>query len=150
MYQNLIIGCLTIAVNVVVQCFVLSFVLRALFVLEKREAIRPTLVLTSSLLIGVMLIILIGNVLQMTLWAGLFIALGEFNDFSTAFYHSMVNFTTLGYGDLVMSKAARMLGAFEAANGVLMFGLTTGFLYTVLSALMRRAWDVRLSQDGQP
>ena len=58
----------------------------------------------------------------------------------------MVNFATLGYGDIVLSAKWRLLGALEAVNGVLMFGLTTGFLYTVLRALMQRAWDDRLDQ----
>jgi hypothetical protein len=79
----------------------------------------------------------------------LFFACGEFADFATAFYHSAVNFSTLGYGDLVMSEQRRLLGALEAANGVLMFGLTTGVLYTVLNALMRRAWERRPGRDGE-
>jgi hypothetical protein len=95
-----------------------------------------------------MLIILAGNLLQITLWAALFLAYGEFVDFATAFYHSVVNFTTLGYGDLVMSEERRLLGALEAANGVLMFGLTTGFLFAVLYDLMQREWDRRISQDA--
>lgn len=64
---------------------------------------------------------------------------------SIAFYHSTVNFTTLGYGDMVMNDSRRLLGALEAANGVLMFGLTTGFLYSVLNIFLRRAWDQQKS-----
>jgi hypothetical protein len=94
----------------------------------------------------VLMIILAGNLLQMTLWAGLFVLCGEFHDFPVAFYHSAVNFTTLGYGDVVMSQGKRLLGALEAANGVMMFGLTTSLLYTVLGALVRRAWESRTSQ----
>jgi len=93
-----------------------------------------------------MLILLVGNLLQIALCSGLYSAFGEFDDFSTAFYHSVVNFTTLGYGDLVMSEERRLLGAFEAANGVLMFGLTTSVLFAVLNALMRRAWDRQVAQ----
>ena len=48
---------------------------------------------------------------------------------------------TLGYGDIVMSEKRRLLGALEAANGVLMFAPTTGFLYTILSGLLQRYWD---------
>jgi hypothetical protein len=58
----------------------------------------------------------VGNRLQMALWAGLFLVLGEFPTFETAFYHSVVNFTTLGYGDVVMSEEKRLLGALEAAK----------------------------------
>jgi hypothetical protein len=76
-----------------------------------------------------------GHLLQFSTWALLFIAIGEFNDFGTAFYHSTVNFTSLGYGDIVMSESWRLLGALEAANGVLMFGLTAGLVLSVMDKL---------------
>ena len=79
---------------------------------------------------------------------GLFFVFGEFTDFATAFYHSVVNFTTLGYGDLVMSEDGRLVGALEAANGVLMFGLTTAILFAVLDALIKRAMASRLRWTG--
>jgi len=67
----------------------------------------------------------------------LFVQLGEFTDFELAFYHSVVNFTSLGYGDIIMSEKWRLLGALEAANGILMFGLTTGALLSVMTRLLR-------------
>ena len=148
MSENLIIGCVTMAFCVALQCLVVGILFDILLNLEKR-LIKTTLFGVSSLLIALMLIMLAGNLLQITLWAALFFACGEFTDFATAFYHSVVNFSTLGYGDLVMSEQRRLLGALEAANGVLMFGLTTGVLYTVLNALMRRAWERRPGRDGE-
>ena len=62
--------------------------------------------------------------------------LGEFSDFATAFYHSMVNFASLGYGDIVMSERWRLLGAIEACNGVLMFGLSAGTMLSVMTFLL--------------
>jgi hypothetical protein len=86
----------------------------------------------------VMLSLLFGHVVQVTIWAGVFQYVGEFPDFPTAFYHSMVNFASLGYGDLVMSERWRLLGAIEASNGVLMFGLSAGFIMAVLFPLFAR------------
>ena len=137
------------AVCLSLQCVVVGALLDVLIVLEKRGFIRLTIIGVSSLLVAVMLIMLAGNLIQITLWAGLFFAFNEFADFATAFYHSVVNFATLGYGDIVMSDKRRLLGALEAANGVLMFGLTTGFLYTILSALLQRYYDEKLGQDGE-
>jgi hypothetical protein len=96
-----------------------------------------------------MLIMLAGNIIQITIWAGLFYSYGEFKEFATAFYHSVVNFATLGYGDIVMSEKRRLLGALEAANGVLMFTLTAGFLYTVLSGVLERYWDEQIGQTSE-
>ena len=76
----------------------------------------------------VMLLTLLGNFVQMAIWAALFMLLGEFDDFATALYHSGVNFATLGYGDIVMSERWRLLGPLEAANGILMFGVSTAVM----------------------
>ncbi len=149
MSGNLMIGLVSMAVCLAIQCVIIGAALRLLIVLEKRGGIRLKLIWVSSLLTAVMLIMLAGSLIQMTIWAGLFFAFGEFTDFSTAFYHSVVNFATLGYGDIVMSDKRRLLGALEAANGVLMFGLTTGFMYTILSGLLRRYWDKHLGQDAE-
>ena len=148
MHGNLILGCVTMAVCLAIQCVVVSILLHFLLVLEEKQIIRPTLMWMSFILIAVMLIMLAGNLLQISFWAGLFFVCGEFENFATAFYHSAVNFTTLGYGDLVMSESRRLLGALEAANGVLMFGLTTSFLFVVLSELVKREWSKRVGPDA--
>ena len=137
------------SVCLAIQCLFVSIMTDILLHRERKQTIKTTLVGMSSLLLKVMLIMLVGNLLQITIWGGVFIACGEFKDFAIAFfYHSVVNFTTHGYGDLVMSEKRRILGALEAANGVLMFGLTTSFLFVVLNELMDREWTKRLSKAG--
>ena len=48
--------------------------------------------------------LLTGHLAQMAVWAAAFVAAGQFETFTVAFYHSAVNYTTVGYGDMVMSK----------------------------------------------
>lgn len=76
----------------------------------------------------IMTILMLGNMAQISIWAYVFMLLGEFNLFSEAFYHSAVNFATLGYGDFVMSAKHKLLGPLEAVNGILMVGVTTATL----------------------
>jgi hypothetical protein len=121
----------------VVQCIVVSVLLRSLFELQLRQLIGTTIVSQSILLIVVLLILMTGVFIQTAIWSGLFVAFGEFDDINTAFYHSVVNFTTLGYGDVVMRAERRLWGALEAANGVLMLGLSTSVLYSVVKACPR-------------
>lgn len=142
---NLLLGLSTMITCLLIQGVVVGFLLRVAFALEAKRLIENTVFRTTSFLIAAMVTMLAGNLLQMTIWAGLFVACGEFTGFSAAFYHSVVNFTTLGYGDLVMTDRWRLLGALEAANGVLMLALTASVLFFVLSVLMRREWH-RLSK----
>lgn len=82
----------------------------------------------TALLSAVMVLTLAGNLAQIAIWAGLFMLLDQFDDFATAFYHSCVNFVTLGYGDIVMNARWRLLGPLEGANGILMFGVSTAVM----------------------
>ena len=92
-------------------------------------------------LIVAMLAMMICNMLQIGLWAALFVVLGEFGERHDALYHSAVNFTSLGYGDIVMSKRWKLMGPFEAANGVLMFGMTSAALMAILQQLIKVELD---------
>jgi hypothetical protein len=87
--------------------------------------------------IALIVILLAGHFGQMALWAGAFMAAGEFQTFAVAFYHSAVNYTTLGYGDLVMSEPWRLLGPQEAVSGTLAFGWSTAAIVTIVIRLFR-------------
>jgi hypothetical protein len=78
----------------------------------------------------------IAHAVEIALWAVLFMMCGEFRYFGTALYHSAVNYSTLGYGDIVMSPKWRMLGPIEAANGCLLFGLSTAMIFVVIQRLI--------------
>ena len=148
MVTNLLIGCSIMVVCLAIQCLAVDVLFRLLLAMEKKGLIKATLIGTSTLLTAVMFVMLIGALAQIAVWAGLFVVSAEFEDFATEFYHSVVNFATLGYGDLVMSGERRLLGALEALNGVLMIGLTTGVLFAVLNELLNRAWDQAAPSEG--
>jgi Ion channel len=88
-------------------------------------------------MLGLILILLAGHLAQTAVWAIAFMAAGEFAEFAVAFYHSAVNYTTLGYGDMVMSPRWRLLGPLEAASGMLAFGWSTAVIVTVAIRLAR-------------
>jgi hypothetical protein len=54
-----------------------------------------------------------------------------------AFYHSAVNYTTLGYGDVVMTASWKFLGPLEAVNGMLLFGVSTALVFAVIQRVVR-------------
>jgi Ion channel len=95
--------------------------------------VRPLLI--------VMIAMMLGNFVQIVIWATLFIYLGEFGDLYEAVYHSAVNFTSLGYGDVVMSARWKLMGPLEAANGVLMFGMTSAALMAILQHLIKAQFE---------
>jgi hypothetical protein len=91
-----------------------------------------------------MSIALVAHLIEIALWAVLFILCREFPDFGTAYYHSAVNYTTLGYGDLIMSPSWKLLGPMEAADGMLMFGVSTAIIFAIIQRLIQtRFVDLR-------
>ncbi len=87
---------------------------------------------------------LVAHLIEIGVWAVLFVLCGEFSEFGIAYYHSAVNYTTLGYGDVIMSPSWRLLGPLEAANGALMFGVSTAMVFAVIQRLIQaRFVDLR-------
>jgi len=136
MLVPLLLGCFTIFISMGIQIAAVVFMLQYLMKIAAKENRKFDGMGFNAYVISMVLLLLFtGHMVQMAIWAMLFLHLGEFNDFLTAFYHSTVNFASLGYGDIVMSERWRLLGALEASSGVLMFGLSAGTLLAVMSHL---------------
>ena len=139
MLINLLLGCATVFISMGVQIAVVVMMLRYLIGVMNSEERKTGGFGFDTYVIGIVLLMLFaGHLGQIAIWAVLFMYLGEFSDFLTAFYHSAVNFASLGYGDIVMSEKWRLLGALEASNGVLMFGLSAGTMLSVMTNLFSR------------
>lgn len=140
MVMNLLIGCVTVFITMGIQIAAVVYLLQYLFKVMSRTDNRNRSKGRTTYVISIMMTMLfVGHLVQVAVWAFLFIQVGEFTDYATAFYHSMVNFASLGYGDIVMSENWRLLGAIEASTGVLMFGLSAGAMLSIMSFLLTRS-----------
>ncbi|AZQ65683.1 two pore domain potassium channel family protein [Silicimonas algicola] len=96
-------------------------------------AVRPP---HGPKLIVVLTLALIWTLGMMTLsvwvWALALHALHVFTSFEESIYFSLVAFTTLGFGDILLPVEWRLLGGMAAANGLLMFGLLTAIMVETL------------------
>jgi hypothetical protein len=101
-----------------------------------REPHRPKLVL---LVAGVSLWMLGIVTASVWIWAGAYYALGTFATLEESVYFSIVSFTTLGFGDVILPKDWRILAGMEAANGFILFGLLGAMFIEALR-------HIRLSQ----
>ena len=97
-------------------------------------------------LVAVLMIALFSTLLMMTsavwIWAVALKALGIFSTLEASVYFSLVAFTTLGFGDVLLPLEWRLLGGLAAANGLLLFGLMTAMLVETLR-------ETRLRQRGE-
>ena len=151
MIFSMLLGSFTVIISMSIQVVFVVMMVRYLIRVMANDNLRaraPGFVFEMIVISMVLLLLFAGHMGQIAIWAMLYMNLGEFEDFLTAFYHSAVNFSSLGYGDIVMSERWRLLGALEAANGVLMFGLSTGTILSVMNRLFALRKTEGLSNDS--
>ena len=85
------------------------------------------------------------HVAEVAVWALVYSIVGAAPPGSDLVYFAFVNYTTLGYGDVVPVKEWQLLGPLTAMNGVLMFGWSTAVMFEVL----RRSMALRV-QNIEP
>lgn len=93
-------------------------------------------------LMGAMMLAALAIVtIDVWIWGLAFVALDVFDDLEHAVYFSLVSFTTLGYGDVLLPQGWRLLGGMAATNGLVKFGLLTAMLVELLRHLRLRQVD---------
>ncbi len=94
-----------------------------------REPHRPKLALVLSVAVIWVLGVVTAGV---WVWALALRALDIFETMEASVYFSLVAFTTLGFGDILLPQDWRLLGGMAAANGLLSMGLLTAMLVEIL------------------
>ena len=72
--------------------------------------------------------------LESMLWASAYRWLGALGSFTDASVYSLATMTTFEIPGLVLPPRWRMISALEAVNGVLLFGISTAFIFAVIQA----------------
>ncbi|WP_043319418.1 potassium channel family protein [Microbulbifer sp. HZ11] len=148
MLRDLLLGTATTSLCLVLQTLALVAALR--YYSHRESMLRVTFLHAEKVVIGLVIILILGSLAQMSIWALVFLILGEFDNFEAALYHSAVNFATLGYGDVVMSNEHRLLGPLEAINGALMIGVSTAALARAFTTVIREQVNPSQRKDLPP
>ena len=109
-----------------------------------REPHRPKLLLV---MLGVSFVVLGIITAGVWIWAIAFYALGVFITLEASVYFSLVSFTTLGFGDILLPQEWRLLSGMAAANGLLNFGLLTALLVEALRHVRLGQMKARNQQE---
>ena len=102
------------------------------------RARRSSMVLAVLMVVTVLLLTLL-HAIEAFAWAGAYVALGARPDFASAMLYSLSAMTSYGHADVFLAEHWQLMGAIEALNGMMLFGLTTAFLFSVL----REHWATR-------
>ena len=89
----------------------------------------PTFVIVMCITVLLMTAL---HTIEASAWAAAYRLLGALPDYRTAGLYSLGAMTTFGHANLFLEQQWQMMGALEALNGVLLFGLTTAFLFAMI------------------
>lgn len=135
-----LVGAGLIGITVLIHAFALDRLMALL------EAIGPDIYKLSKLtkkfwrailLVITVMGVFLAHIAQIWLWAEFYLFVNILPDLEEALYFSTSAFTTVGFGDLYLDKEWRLISSFEAANGFILFGWSTAFIYEVMSKLYK-------------
>jgi hypothetical protein len=91
-------------------------------------------------------ILMAAHTSEVLVWSLAYRIVGAAPADSSFVYFAFVNYTTLGYGDVVPVRDWQLLGPMTAMNGVLLFGWSTAVIFEVLRRTMMRNPDTETSR----
>ena len=128
MIRQFAIGAVLLALTTAIHALCMAIAIRTTRKIHAEQWRLHWLLSAVILTAGLVLMMYTASILEAGMYAVTYVQLGAIGSFEQAMYFSIVTFTTLGYGDVLIAEEWRILAATEAANGIIMFGWTTALI----------------------
>jgi len=73
--------------------------------------------------------------LEIWAYSLLYLAIGAIRGIENALYFSTISYSTVGYNDVHIDEAWRLIGAFESIAGMILLGWSTAFFFRMLGRI---------------
>jgi len=128
-----------IILNVSLHVTALGFIYANIVKVVGLVKIRRGVISTFSVVMGIAaLFVTVLHGIEATVWAGVYVLVGALPNGRSAMLYSVGAITSYGHANLFLAERWQVLGALEALNGMILFGLTTAMLY----GMIQRAWPI--------
>ena len=139
MLRQLFLGGVVSLANIGIHAAVLTTVVDVAHRVADRKG-RHFQLWIAAIMIATVGVLLVAHVAEAIMWALAYWVLGAAPPGSDHLDFALVNYTTLGYGDVVPVERWRLLGPMTAMNGILLFGWSTAVIFEVLRYAMQ-VWN---------
>ncbi len=139
--EQLFWGTVVLSACAVIHVGALSIMIEVLEKIGSWATERSRFIRTAVVTGAAFAMIVSSHTIQVWLWAFVLIYMGAFEYLYDALYFSLVTYTTVGYGDVVLPIDFRVFGAFGGVTGILCFGISTAFLVSLISRLLPHSLD---------
>jgi hypothetical protein len=140
MLRQLLFGSAISLGNIAIHALAMALVVSAGRAASARHAARLTLRLVA-IMIATVSVLMAFHIVEIAMWALAYGLVDAAPEGTSRLYFAFVNYTTLGYGDVVPVERWRLLGPMTAMNGVLLFGWSTAVIFEVLRRARLREQD---------
>lgn len=140
MLQIVLVGILVVACNVVLQALSTLYFLRIFIPQYKRWRKKNDFLSSFVMLVFLVMFFTLLHGGQCTLWAAVYYLnpqISSLSSFSESIYFSLITFTTIGYGDVVIDSEWRILSGLEAINGIMLVGWSTAMVFSFLQVIYK-------------
>ena len=134
MLINIIIGCFLIVLTTIVHAAATNYVIQ-LVVTQTKAKLKQHKYLKMFWISVIVLLMFFASIIEAVIWAISYLALDAVQTVEEALYFSIVTFTTLGFGDIILNESWRLLASLEAANGIIIFGWSTAIVMAAVQKL---------------
>ena len=131
MLRQFLLGGGVSLVNILIHALVMTIVVRLAQTASMKKISHPSLFLIA-VMIPTVSVLMGAHVLEVIVWSLAYSMVDAAPAGANLVDFAFVNYTTLGYGDVVPVERWRLLGPMTAMNGVLLFGWSTAVIFEVL------------------
>jgi ion channel len=135
MLDQFLVGGAANLCNIIVHALIMTLVVQAARATGVLYRARPSLRL-AAVMTATVFVLLIAHTSEVLVWSLVYWIVDAVPAGSGLVYFAFVNYTTLGYGDVLPAPDWRLLGPMTAMNGVLLFGWSTAVIFEVLRKTM--------------
>jgi hypothetical protein len=133
--SSLLVGLAATFGTIVIHGFVVHTIVMTLRRNLKRGVLGMRIWVNMTFVVTATLLALAGHLAGIALWAFALDVSGAVANISAAVFSSAGSYTTSG-SDIVLPEKWKLLGPLEAVCGMLMFGLSTAFIFAVIQRLI--------------
>ena len=138
MLRQLLVSVAVSLCNIAIHAMVMAALLRVVRHTSERVALNHTYRL-AAIMMATVAVLMAAHIAEVFVWSVAYGIVNAAPEGADLLYFAFVNYTTLGYGDVIPIQRWHLLGPMTAMNGVLLFGWSTAVIFEVL----RRALATR-------
>lgn len=131
MLLQFVVGAAACICNIAIHALVMLVLVRVAQRAARTHRLGPSLLLVT-IMVTTVSVLMMAHGIEVFVWALTYAMVGAAPPGSDVLYFAFVNYTTLGYGDIVPVDRWRLIGPTTAMCGVLMFGWSTAVIFDVL------------------